>query len=260
MSYANSQDWIAYKQGKVNIIEYKVIDTLFVKIDSAKNKNVLNNKFYYIDIRGKSKSINFDKVVSYRMNNNIKVLKEYTVVYKDRHILLTNENTPIYNNVSYVIDNLTGKFSDKVEENKLTEKIKNDTAKTAVDKNTANDLNLILYKINKLESSVNDINLHLEKHHAEFKNGVIISICGIGSTVAGVVLIYKGMTSTTRTRHNFNSTTNTTTNNKSGRGSSSASTGIGVTFTSLGAIMTGIGCVIMIDSDKWFSQKRSHIY
>ena len=117
-----------------------------------------------------------------------------------------------------------------------------------------------LYKINKLESSVNDINLHLEKHHAEFKNGVIISICGIGSTVAGVVLIYKGMTSTTRTRHNFNSTTNTTTNNKSGRGSSSASTGIGVTFTSLGAIMTGIGCVIMIDSDKWFSQKRSHIY
>ena len=100
MLYANSQDWIALKQNK--IIEHKVMDTLYVKIDSAKNKKEQNNKFYYIDNRGKSKSINFDKVVSYSMNNKIYILKKYTVVYKDRHIVLTNENTPVYNNVSYV--------------------------------------------------------------------------------------------------------------------------------------------------------------
>ena len=159
-----------------------------------------------------------------------------------------------------LIDNSIGKFSDKIEENNITDKIKNDTEKTATDKNTANDLNLILYKVNKLESSVNDINLHLEKHHTEFKNGVIFGICGIGCTVAGVVLIYNGMNSATRTRHNFSSTTNTTTNNKSGRGSTSASTGIGITLTGVGAVMTGVGIVIMIDSDKWFSQKKNHIY
>lgn len=252
MLHANAQDWIAYKHNKINIRNNKALDTLHVKIDSIKNKTEqLNHKFFYIDNHCRSKGISIDKVVSYRMNNNIYALKKYTVVYRDGRVVLTNEKTPIYSNVNFVIDNLTGRSTDKNAGNDSTAKIASDSTKDFTNQYSNNDIALISTKLNKLELSVNEINLHLEKHHSEFKYGAIGSVCGIGCTVAGIMLISNGRYGTTR-RNN--------TNNPNGQHRTNASSGVGYTVSGLGVAMSAVGVAIMIDSDKWFSKKHNHIW
>ncbi len=257
MTHAYSQDWIAYKNTRANIKDYKATDTLHVRIDTVKIKAIkITDKIYYFKENGNPDDINIDEVVSYRMKNIIHVMKRYTVVYKDRYSVLTDEDTPLSSNMAFIIDNSTGKSTENITANDTTANTAKDTLKDLSNRNLNTDIDILTGRINKLELSEKEINLHMEKHHTEFIYGVIGSTAGAALTMAGVMLIANGRFGRTGRNNYYSNTTNTT--NTYGQHHSSASSGIGDIVAGVGAVASVVGIVIMIDSDKWFSKRFNH--
>jgi hypothetical protein len=257
IAHAYSQDWIAYKSTRINIKDYKATDTIYVRIDTVKIKAIkITGKIFYFKEHGKPDDINTDEVISYCMNNIIHVMKKYTVVYKDRYSVLTDEETPLSSNMAFIIDNSTGKLTENIAANDTKANTTKDTVKELQNRNLNTDIDILTSRLNKLELSEKEINLHLEKHHTEFIYGVIGCAAGIGITVAGAMLIANGRY--VGGRNNYYSNNTNTTNNAYGQRHSSASSGIGDIVTGVGVAMSVVGIAIMIDSDKWFSKRFNH--
>jgi hypothetical protein len=249
LTHAYSQDWIAYKSTRINIKDYKATDTLHVKIDTVKIKAIkITDKIYYFKENVNPEDINIDEVVSYRMNNSIHVMKRYTVVYKDRYSVLTDEDTPLSSNMAFIIDNLTGKRTENIAENDTAANTAKDTVKDLQNRNLNADIDILTSRINKLELTEKEINLHMEKHHTEFIYGVIVSAAGIALTVAGGVMLASNNRGTRRNNNGTN-----TFQQRPGKYSVP-----GLIVTGLGAAMSVVGIGIIIDSDKWFSKRFNH--
>jgi hypothetical protein len=153
--------------------------------------------------------------------------------------------------MAFIINNLTGSRIDNNAGNVSTHNnITRDSIKELQNHNSNTDIDLLANRLNKLELSEKEINLHMDKHHTEFIYGVICSTAGVGLTVGGIMLISKGRYS----RNNYN----TNTNNTNMHHHSTSYSGTGDIVSGIGLAMSIVGFGIMIDSDKWFSKKHNH--
>jgi hypothetical protein len=122
-------------------------------------------------------------------------------------------------------------------QNNLDFRYKIDTLKIKID--------TLENKISRLESGnssldVKKINLHLEAHHKEFRKGLTIGSVGLSASVLGMLLIAFDQPQSHIGHNNVITYTHTT-------------RGGGYFFCGAGALLSLIGGIVMIDSDKWFS-------